>query len=148
VLSGANLAATTKMTTTSNSKEPGRSHKGKRRSFSNAASPSDDLNGNPNGTEPSGTSSGGGGRAGKRVREDTEDPPEEKRPRSMKKSLKVVDESDMVVDGEGDGDEDGGDTRCVCGKGGRYFRNKALETGADRRAFCHPGSTQTATRGG
>jgi hypothetical protein len=106
------------MTATSSSKESGRTHKGKRRSLSNAASPSDDLNGNPNGTEPSGTSSGGGGRAGKRVREDTEDPPEEKRPRSLKKSLKVVDESDMAVDGEGDGDEDGGDTRCVCGKGG------------------------------
>jgi hypothetical protein len=134
------------MTTTSSSKDNGRSHKGKRRSISNAASPSDDLNGNPNGTEPSGTSSGGGGRAGKRVREDTDDPPEEKRPRNFKKSLRVVDESDMAVDGEGDGDEDGGDTRCVCGKGGEYFRIKRLKSVADRRELCFPGSTQTAMR--
>jgi len=104
------------MTTTS-SKENGRSHKTKRRSVSNAASPSDDLNPNLNG-EPSGTSSGGGGRGTKRVRDDTEDPPEEKRPRSMKKAPKIIDDNDMLIDGEPDGDEDGGDTRCVCGKGG------------------------------
>lgn len=110
------------MTTTSNGKENGRSHKSKRRSISNAASPSDEqLNGNLNGTDPSGTSSGGGGRGPKRVRDGTEEPPEEKRPRSLKKGPKHIDESDMAVDGEGDGDEDGGDTRCVCGKGGAYL---------------------------
>ncbi|KIM31458.1 hypothetical protein M408DRAFT_21492, partial [Serendipita vermifera MAFF 305830] len=106
------------MTTTSNSKENGRSHKSKRRSVSNAASPSDEqLNGNLNGTDPASTSSGGGARTTKRVRDGTEEPVEEKKPRSLKRGAKVIEESDMAVDGEGDGDEDGGDTRCVCGKG-------------------------------
>ena len=105
------------MTTTSSSKENGRTHKSKRTSVSNAASPSDEQpNGNLNGTDPSGTSSGG--RGTKRVRDGSEEPMEEKRPRSLKKGPKVIDDSDMAVDGEGDGEEDGGDTRCVCGKGG------------------------------
>jgi hypothetical protein len=100
------------MTTTSN--------KGKRRSVSDATSPTDEP-GNSGPLEGSGPGSGSGsGRSGKRVREDAEDAVEEKRPRGMKKAARVVDESDMVVDGEGpDGDEDG-DTRCICGRGGKY----------------------------
>ena len=32
---------------------------------------------------------------------------------------KMIDDSYMAVDGEGDGEEDSGDTRCVCGKSGK-----------------------------
>jgi hypothetical protein len=105
------------MTTTSN--------KGKRRSVSDATSPTDEpgLNGNGNGNgalDGSGAGSGSG-RSGKRVREEVEDAVEEKRPRGMKKAARVVDESEMVVDGEGpEGDEDG-DTRCICGRGGENY---------------------------
>jgi hypothetical protein len=97
------------MTTTSN--------KGKRRSVSDATSPTDEA-----ALEGSGPGSGSG-RSGKRVREEAEDAVEEKRHRGMKKAARVVDEGDMAmavdVDGEGlDGDEDGA-TRCICGRGGQ-----------------------------
>ncbi|CAG7854746.1 SubName: Full=Uncharacterized protein {ECO:0000313/EMBL:CCA66350.1} [Serendipita indica DSM 11827] len=78
-------------------------------------SPTEELTNNANGTEHSGTSSVNG-RGSKRVRDDPEEAVEEKRPRGTKKMSRMVDESDMAVDGEGDGEEDSGDTRCVCGK--------------------------------
>lgn len=109
------------MTTTSSSKENGRTQKGKRRSVSNATSPADDLA--VNGIEQSSAGSGGsGGRGGKRVRDEPDEGVEEKKPRGSKKPSKPVDENEdvgMDGDGDGDGDEDGGDTRCVCGKGGK-----------------------------
>ncbi|PVG00391.1 hypothetical protein CPB86DRAFT_755021, partial [Serendipita vermifera] len=104
------------MTTTSSSKDSGRTQKGKRRSVSNATSPNEEVTSNLNGGEQS--SNGlSNGRGGKRVRDEQDEIVDEKRPRVPKKGAKATDESDMAVDGEGDGDEDGGDTRCVCGKG-------------------------------
>jgi hypothetical protein len=109
------------MTTTSSSKENGRTQKGKRRSVSNATSPADDLA--PNGIEQSSAGSGGGGgRGGKRVRDDFEEGTEEKKPKGAKKTIKAVDENEGVGlegEGDGDGDEEEGYTRCVCGKGGK-----------------------------
>ncbi|KAG8761067.1 hypothetical protein FRC14_007848 [Serendipita sp. 396] len=99
------------MTATSSSKDNGRSHKGKRRSVSDATSPTDEMTGTANGIEHPGS-----GRSGKRSRDDTEDTIEEKRPRGAKKAQRAVDESDMIVDGEADGEDEGGETRCVCGK--------------------------------
>lgn len=105
------------------------SSKGKRRSVSDATSPTDELGpNNGNSVLDAGSGNGSGsGRSAKRVRDDGEDTMDEKRPRGTKKGPKVVDESDMAVDADGGEDGEDGDTRCVCGKGGQYLDFVDLE---------------------
>lgn len=109
------------MTTTASSRENNRQQKGKRRSASDAASASAMEESHSNTFDHG---SGNGGRSTKRVKDDADEVHEDRKPRSMKKGAKIVDESEMAVDEEGEVDEDGGETRCLCGKGGENCPRK------------------------